>query len=290
MTDVHEEAELGLAHLFGMHMGLQAQTALHAVMTVGEKLPGEETDDQGVEEISPCRTVPGTMHDDGEITLRRLHTTALSLHTEAVSAWRQVREREFVVASWQRTERLAVDAVVINDMLRVLIGQRGEVDGERVVVVAQHEVVAGADGGLGDLIATRTCGCAYRLTVDGESRQMDIGCPQRLLDVLGIEPCNTTDTTKDDGAIGGCARSTVTELIALQTIVGKVVHLCAQLGIEEGETMVGRDPQHAFSVALDRGNTVGGQPIVSRVFRGLLRLQVVTEEATPGRRIRGPHE
>ena len=146
-------------------------------------------------------------------------------------------------------------------------------------MVAQHKVIAGADGGLGDLTTTREGGGAYRLAIDGESRQMDIGSPQRLLDILRVEPRETTDTAKEDGAIGGCARGTVAELIALQTVVGKVVHLCALLGIEEGETVVGRYPQHTFTVALDRGDTIGGQSVGSGVFGGLFRLQIVAEEA-----------
>ena len=111
VADVHEETQLGLTHLLGMDMSLKTQTVLHAVVAVGEELPQEESDDQGIEEIGPCRTVPRTVDDECEAALRRLDVIALGLHTEAVSAWRQVGERQFVVACGHHTVGFAVDTI-----------------------------------------------------------------------------------------------------------------------------------------------------------------------------------
>jgi len=92
VADVHEETEFGLAHLLGMDMGLEAQAVLLTVMAVGQELPGKESEDERIEEISPCRTVPRTVNHEGETALRCLNATALGLDAEAVGAWRQVGE------------------------------------------------------------------------------------------------------------------------------------------------------------------------------------------------------
>ena len=279
VTDVHEEAEFGLTHLLGMDMSLKAQAVLFAVMTVGEELPGEESDDEGVEEIGPCRTVPGTVYDKGEVALGRLDATALGLHTEAVGAWRQVGEGEFVASGRQRTEGFAVDAVVIDDMLRILIGECGELDGERIVVVAQFEVVAGVDGRFRHLPSAGACGGIDGFAVDGEGRQMDVRIPLALLDIFRFEPSDATRTAEEDRAVRCSTRGTVAELIALQTVVGEVVHLGSLLGIEEGKTVIGGNPEHTLTVALYRRDAVHGQTVGSGVGVRLLRLQVVAEES-----------
>ena len=202
MTDIHEEAQFGLTHLLGMDMGLEAQTVLLTVMAVGEELPGEESDDEGVEEVGPCRTVPGTTDDDGEVALGCFDATALGLHTETVSAWRQVGEGELVGAGRQGAEGFTVDAVKVNDVLRILIGERGELDRERIVMVAQFEVVTGVDGRFRHPSPTRARGGADRLAVDGESRQMDVCAPLALLDVHGVKPGDATRASEEDGTAG----------------------------------------------------------------------------------------
>ena len=48
------------------------------------------------------------------------------------------------------------------------------------------------------------------------------GFPLRLLDILWLKPCDTTSTTKDDGAVTRTLGSSITELVTLQTIIGEV--------------------------------------------------------------------
>ena len=67
-------------------------------------------------------------------------------------------------------------------MLRTVIGEGGELNGERVVVIAQVKTVAGNHGGVGDLIAVGTGGWVYMLAVQGESRQTDGRIPSDLPD------------------------------------------------------------------------------------------------------------
>ena len=279
MTDIHEEAQFGLTHLLGMDMCLKAQTVLLTMVTIGEELPGEESDDEGIEEVGPCGTVPGAVHNDGETAFRSLNTTALCLHAEAVGAWWQMGEREFVVPCRQCTEGLTVDAVMEDDVLRVLIGQRREVDGERVVVVSKHEVVAGRDRGLSDLIATRARGGADRLAADGECRQLDVGIPLALLDVRGVKPGDATRASEEDGTSGIRPGGTVAELIALQTVVGKVVHHGSLVGVEGAEAMVRGYPEQAMLVTLYGGNAVRGETVFDGIVLGLLRLEIVAVES-----------
>ena len=93
VAHVHEETQLGLAHLLGVDMCLEAEIVLLTVAAVGQILPDEEAKDYAIEEVSPCRAVPGTVDDHGELALSGLDIVALSLHTEAVSAFRQVGKR-----------------------------------------------------------------------------------------------------------------------------------------------------------------------------------------------------
>ena len=124
MTDVHEETQFSFAHLLGMDMCLEAQAVLLTVTTVGNHLPGEETDDDSVEEVGPSRTVPWAVYHDGKATLRRLDVVAFALDTEAVCAWGQVGERQFVVSCGHHAEGLAVDTIIISNVFGVLVCER----------------------------------------------------------------------------------------------------------------------------------------------------------------------
>ena len=111
MADVHEEAQLGLAHLLGVDMSLEAQTVLLSVIPVGKELPCEETQDECIEEVGPCGTIPWTTDDDGETAFRCLDTVALSLHPETIGARREMGERYLVVTGRQRMPVLTVDTI-----------------------------------------------------------------------------------------------------------------------------------------------------------------------------------
>ena len=67
MTDVHEEAQLSLAHLLGMDMFLDAQTVFLFPAATNNVLREHGADDEQVETVGPCRTVPGTVDDDREL-------------------------------------------------------------------------------------------------------------------------------------------------------------------------------------------------------------------------------
>ena len=153
MADIHEEAQFGFAHLLGMDMCLQAQAVLLTVMAVGDKLPGKKAQDKGIEEISPCGTVPGTVHNHGEAALRRLHAVALGFYAKTVGAWRQMGERDLIVTGRERLPVFTVNTIEVDDVLGVLIGQRGELDGEGIVVITQFKVGTGVNSSIGDLIA-----------------------------------------------------------------------------------------------------------------------------------------
>ena len=54
VADVHEEAQLGLAHLLGMYVFLQTQAVLLLAATVANKGVNTSGDGQQVEQIGPC--------------------------------------------------------------------------------------------------------------------------------------------------------------------------------------------------------------------------------------------
>ena len=114
MAHVHKEPELSLTHLLGMDMCLQSQIVLFTVTTVGEILPHEKSEDDTIEEVGPCRTVPGTMDDDGKLTFWRLDVITLCLDPEAIGAFGQMRERDDINARLESDEGFAVDEVEIS--------------------------------------------------------------------------------------------------------------------------------------------------------------------------------
>ena len=130
MADIHEEAQFGLAHLLGMDMLLQAQFLLLTGTAVGEVFPDRGSYEKQVDEVSQRAAVPWRMHDDGEGVLGGGDLIALGLDLEHVFAWRQVRERDVVLSGQQPHVGLAVDAVEVGDVLRTVVGERGEADGE----------------------------------------------------------------------------------------------------------------------------------------------------------------
>ena len=130
MADVHKEAKLGLAHLLCVNVLLQRQAGLLLTTAVGDVIPHQSTDCKQVEEISPSCLIPSRADDNGELSFGGHFMVTLGLHTKTVGSWREVGERQFVYTCVKTGECLAVDAVVISDVLRIVIGERGELDGE----------------------------------------------------------------------------------------------------------------------------------------------------------------
>ena len=266
MTDVHEEAQLSLAQLLGMDMLLHATACLLPAAAPQDNLPEDGTDNEHIDEVSPRRAIPGTGHNHGESILGRLDIIALGLHTEAIGAWRHVREDNFV-GSWQHVDiRFAVDAIEIRDVFGILVSQRGELHGKRIVVIAQAETVCALDG----------------LSVDEEVRQTNHCLPLTLGNILGLEPGDTASTSEDQDAIVGDIRRAVAKLITLQTIIGKVVLEKTCTRIQTAQAMVRTYPEHAVRVALEGRDAIVGKSLLTIVLLEHLALHIVTIEALVG--------
>ena len=100
-------------------------------------------------------------------------------------------------------------------MFRILVGERGELNREGIVAIAQLEMVAGKDGGIGNEIATRMRTSVDRLSVDGKGGKLYSSLPLSLDDILRTEPGNATRATKEDSSLVGSERGTIAELVAL---------------------------------------------------------------------------
>ena len=124
VTHVHEEAHLGLTQFLSVQVFLQAETRLFTMAAIGVILPEEETDDHGIEEIGPCRTIPGTVDNDRKLAERRFPVVALRLDAEAVSALRQMGEGQHIHTWLQADKRLAIDTIQIRDVFGILVSQR----------------------------------------------------------------------------------------------------------------------------------------------------------------------
>ena len=143
MTDVHEEAQLRLTHLLGVDVLLQAQTVLLAAATLAQILPDAHSKQEGVEAVGPPRAEPRAVDDNSKDTFLGLHAVALGLDAELIDARREVGEGDFVLARLQSHGCLVVNLIDIGDVLRGVVGERRQLNGERVVAVAQVEAVAG---------------------------------------------------------------------------------------------------------------------------------------------------
>ena len=111
VTHVHEETQLGLAHLLGMDMGLEAQLILLLMATVNQILPYKHTDNHCVEEISPSRAVPRTVDNHRELSYGCFYVIALGLNPESVGALWQMRQGKHVLAWLQAVEWLAINTI-----------------------------------------------------------------------------------------------------------------------------------------------------------------------------------
>ena len=75
------------------------------------------------------------MNDDSERIDRRFIAIADCLDAEVVSTWRHVGERQFVLSNRYYSPLFSIDAVGIANLLHVIIGESGELERERVVIV-----------------------------------------------------------------------------------------------------------------------------------------------------------
>ena len=247
-------------------MLLHTTTRLLPAAAPQNKLPEACTDNEHIDEVSPRRAIPGTGHNHGEGILGRLDIIALGLHAETVGAWRHVREDNFV-GSWQHVDiRFAVDAIEIRDVFGILVSQRGELHGKRIVVIAQAEAIRALDG----------------LSVDEEVRQTNHCLPLTLGNILGLKPGDTASTSEDQDAIVGDIRRAVAKLITLQTIIGKVVLEKTCTRIQTAQAMVRTYPEHAVRVALEGRDAIVGKSLLTIVLLEHLALHIVTIEALVG--------
>ena len=124
VADVHEELQLGFAHLFGVNMLLQLQAVLLFSACLLEVLPNGERQEQQIEDVGHVGAIPRGVNHKRELTFGRLDVVALGFHSEVIGAWSQVRESDFVDTRLQANKLFAVDAIKIGDVLGVVVGER----------------------------------------------------------------------------------------------------------------------------------------------------------------------
>ena len=140
MTDVHEELDLCLAHLFGVDVLLQDEQVFHLVLAVAQVEHDGCYEEQQIEELCPDAGIPGWVNDDGELLHRCFVAVADGLDAVFVAAGSHVREGKFVLSGWHGAPGIAVDAVGVSYLLHIIIGEGRELQGEGVVIVREIEL------------------------------------------------------------------------------------------------------------------------------------------------------
>ena len=142
------------------------------------------------------------MDNHREAALRCRDAVFLSYQAEMIGARLQMAERDFVDTRLHAHPFLFVDAVSVDDMLWIIVGQRRQLYGKGVVTRTEHETVRGDDGSVCHLPETRHgCWC-HGLSVDGKSRQLDLRLPVADLDFLGVKPGDAAQSAKHQFAVG----------------------------------------------------------------------------------------
>ena len=282
VADVHEEAQLGVGHLLGMDMLLQAQLVLQLALAVTDEQPDGQCRQQQVGQQGPCGGIPRGMHLDGELADVGLLLVVGGLHAEVVGARRHAAEGDFVDTGLQTGPFLAVDAIEIGDVLGIVVGEGGQLEGERIVVVAQVEAVGLDDQAVGDGIDARLHAGGDGSAAHDKAGEVDIGFPCLGHHIGGVEPADASGTAEEQGAPGVGADGAVAELAALQSVVDIVVGERLLLGVEAAQSVVGAYPQVALAVAGDRGYAVGRQSVLSGVVAVFAGVQVVAVETVVG--------
>ena len=250
VTDVHEEAQLRLTHLLGVYVLLQAQAVLLAAAALAQILPDAHSEQEGVEAVGPPRAEPRAVDDNRKDTLLGLHAVAFGLDVELIGARREVGEGDFILARLQSHGCLVVNLIDIGDVLRGVVGERRQLNGERVVAVAQVEAVAGNHRGVAHIVVPRPGGAAYVLTVDEEGGELHTGLPLLLRYLQWVEPRDAAHAAEQHQAVGSGPRCSGRELVRLQSIVDEEVLCAARLRVVAAQAAIGRNPQSAALVLL----------------------------------------
>ena len=282
MADVHEGAQLGLAQLLGVDMLLEPEPVALLTLPVEQILAQQQPEDGQVDEIRPPRLPPRVVHHDGELEHRCGQVVVRGSHLEAVGTRREVREGDFVLSRQHAHLGFIVDAVGIGDVLGVVVGQCGELQGEGIVAVAQMELSAGHDGGVAHLIVSRLGLATHGLAVEQQCGQFHRGLPHARMDVGGVEPGDAPHSTEEHGAVGAHTGGAVAELVRLESVVHEISVYASFLGFEAAESVVGGNPEASGAVFLNRGDTVFAQSLLVEIVFHLSGLQVIAVEAVVG--------
>ena len=122
VRDIHEELQLGIGHLLSMDVLLQAQANLFLAVTLVAVAQEEDDECEDVAGIGKGRAVPWCMNDHTEATLWCGDAVLFGNDTEVVVAWREVGESHLVDAWLHAYPPLLIDAITIDDMLRIVVG------------------------------------------------------------------------------------------------------------------------------------------------------------------------
>ena len=111
------------------------------------------SNDEGeINHIGHRRTVPWRLHYNGKFLNLRLLIVFDCLYAKLISArWHQA-EVYLILSRKKCCPSVVVDTIGVCDMLRRVIGKGGELDGERVVVVAKRETVRLEHGFVGNCV------------------------------------------------------------------------------------------------------------------------------------------
>ena len=122
VRDIHEELQLGIGHFLSMDVLLQAQANLFLAVTLVAVAQEEDDECEDVAGIGKGRAVPWCMNDHTEATLWGGDAVLFGNDTEVVVARREVGESHLVDAWLHAYPLLLIDAITIDDMLRIVVG------------------------------------------------------------------------------------------------------------------------------------------------------------------------
>ena len=259
MTDVHEEPQLGLAHLLGMDMLLQAQVSLFLAAAVGKIQICSQSQQQEVEQTGPDGEIPHGVYLHRELLDVRLGVADDGLHAEAVGARGHMTERELVGARGHGNPRFPVDAVFVGDMVGVVESQCREVQRERVVLVSQFKAVGVDHRTVGNHVAARLLSCPHFLSVHAHTGDVHREFPLDRMEVGGLEPGDALHAAEDQATVFAGIRHTLRELIVLQSVVGEVVDNLTRLRVHLTQSVTGAHPYLFLRSYLDTRNILVGQ-------------------------------
>ena len=139
VADVDEEPKLGLTHLFGMDMLLEREMLLLLALAVGKvgvECPNQQPE---IDKLGRPGGVPCGTDLDLEFLLGRRLTVVECLDTELVFSGGQMGEGQHILSLSQCLPSFVVDAVGVGHLLHIVIGERGQLQREAVVVLCQGE-------------------------------------------------------------------------------------------------------------------------------------------------------